>query len=98
LLCAFGPPLDALIKHVNDEEAGTLLKDLWNEITELELQEPFEQWFGETNPKNFPNINEAKQLISRMTNLDPAKRAVMSDVMMDPYWRNSDSINRIANE
>jgi hypothetical protein len=34
-----------------------------------------------------PNLeNEAKRYILRMTNLDPAKRALMSDIVMDPYW------------
>ncbi|KUJ14050.1 uncharacterized protein LY89DRAFT_687322 [Mollisia scopiformis] len=27
-----------------------------------------------------------QKLILRMTNLDPAKRALMSDIIMDPYW------------
>ena len=97
LLCTFGPPPDALIKHVNDEKAGTLLKDLWDDITELGWHDPFEKWSEETNPENFPDLNEARPLISRMTNLDPAKRAVMSDIMIDPYWRGSHSINRITN-
>jgi hypothetical protein len=34
----------------------------------------------------FPNLdNEAKRLILRITNLDPAKRALMSDIIKDPY-------------
>lgn len=83
LLSAFGPLPDALVEHVNDEEAGTLLKDLWQAITEDESNEAFEQWSQEM----LPNLdNEAKRLILRMTNLDPAKRALMSDIVMDPYW------------
>jgi hypothetical protein len=83
LLSAFGPLPDALIKHVKDEEAGTLLKGLWQAIVEDESNEAFEQWSEEI----FHNLDsEAKRLILRMTNLDPAKRAVMSDIMMDPYW------------
>lgn len=83
LLSAFGPLPDALVEHVNDEEAGALLKDLWQAITEDESNEAFEQWSQEM----LPNLdNEAKRLILRMTNLDPAKRALMSDIVMDPYW------------
>jgi len=73
----------ALVKHVNDEEAGALFKGLWQAIAEDESNEAFEQWSEEM----FPNLdNEAKRLILRMTNLDPAKRALMSDIIMDPYW------------
>lgn len=84
LVSTFGPLPDALVKHVNDEEAGALLKGLWQAIAEDELDESFEHWSEEM----FPNLdNEAKGLILRMTNLDPAKRALMSDIIMDPYWR-----------
>lgn len=83
LLSVFGPLSDALVKHVNDEEAGALLEGLWQVKVEAESYETFEQWSEEV----FPNLNdEAKRLILRMTNLDPAKRASMSDIMMDPYW------------
>ncbi len=43
LLSAFGPLPDALVKHVNDEEGGALLEGLWQEISEDELNEGFEQ-------------------------------------------------------
>ena len=83
LLSAFGPLPDALLKHVNDEEAGALLKDLWQAIAEDESNETFEQWSEEM----FPNLDDkAKKLILRMTNLDPAKRASMSEIIIDPYW------------
>ncbi|TVY13993.1 hypothetical protein LARI1_G008814 [Lachnellula arida] len=83
LLSAFGPLPDALVKHINDEEAGALLRGLWQAIVEDESNEAFEQWSEEI----FPNPNsEAKRLILRMTNLDPAKRALMLDIIMDPYW------------
>jgi serine/threonine protein kinase len=35
----------------------------------------------------FPNLtDEAKRLILRMTNLDPTKRATMSEIVEDSYW------------
>ena len=83
LLSAFGPLPDTLVDHVNDEEAGALLKGLWHAISEDESNETFEQW----SEQRFPNLNDdAKRLILRMTDLDPAKRALMSDIMLDPYW------------
>jgi hypothetical protein len=83
LLSAFRPLPDALVKHVNDEEAGAFLRDLRQAIAEDESNEPFEQWSEEM----FPNLNqEAKSFILRMTNLDPAKRALMSDINIDPNW------------
>jgi hypothetical protein len=39
----------------------------------------------------FPNLtDEAKRLILRMTNLDPAKRATMSEIVKDSYWVEND--------
>ncbi|KAH7317735.1 putative serine/threonine protein kinase [Rhexocercosporidium sp. MPI-PUGE-AT-0058] len=83
LLSAFGPLPDALIEHVNDEDTGVLLKGLWQAIAEDESNESFEQW-----PQDiYPNLEkEAKRLILRMTNLDPAKRASMSEIVTDSYW------------
>ncbi|CAD6445930.1 1c1e7a52-372a-471b-aaba-43841533574c [Sclerotinia trifoliorum] len=82
-LSAFGPLPDALVKHVNEKEAGALLNGLWQTIAEDESNEYFEQWPEE----KFPNlVSEAKRLILRVTNLDPAKRASMSDIILDPYW------------
>ncbi|EDN98568.1 predicted protein [Sclerotinia sclerotiorum 1980 UF-70] len=87
LLSNFGPLPDVLVKHVDDEKGGELLKDLWKMIEEDEERaegyEPFEQW----TEIDYPNLNEdAKRLILRMTNLDPGKRAEMADIMTDPYW------------
>ncbi|PVH70713.1 putative serine/threonine protein kinase [Cadophora sp. DSE1049] len=83
LLSVFGPLPDALVEHVNDDEAGALLTGLWQAIAEDESNEAFEQWPQDV----YPNLeNEAKRLILRMTNLDPAKRALMSEIVTDPYW------------
>jgi len=83
LLSAFGPLPDGLVKHVNDAESEEFLRALWHAIAEDETNEPFESWSSAT----FPNLDdEAKRLISSMTNLDPAKRPSMSDIMADTYW------------
>jgi serine/threonine protein kinase len=83
LLTGFGPFPKALVSHVNDEQGGALMEGLWEAIKGEGLYEPFKDW-----PQNkFPNLDhEAKELISRMTNLDPAQRATISEVMEDPYW------------
>ncbi len=78
LLSAFGPLPDALVNHVNDAESEEPLRGLWQAISEDETNETFDDWSSDT----FPNLNnEAKRLIMRMTNLDPLKRASMSDIM-----------------
>jgi len=83
LLSAFGPLQDGLVKHVNDTESGELIRALWQAISEDETNETFDSWSSDT----FPNLdNEVKRLILKMTNLDPAKRASMSDIMADTYW------------
>ncbi|KAF7880890.1 uncharacterized protein EAF02_006781 [Botrytis sinoallii] len=87
LLSNFGPLPNALAKHVDDEKAGELLKDLWKMIEEdeerAEEYEPFGQW----TEADYPNLdNDAKRLILRMTHLDPGKRVEMVDIMTDPYW------------
>lgn len=83
LLSTFGPLPDALVEHVNDEEAGALLKSLWQATIEDDSSERFEQ----CSEEDFPNLDDkAKNLILRMTNLDPSKRASMTDIMKDPYW------------
>jgi hypothetical protein len=83
LLAVFGPLPDALVKRVNDEESGVLLQGLWQEIAEDESNEGFQQWSKET----FPNLtDETKRLILRMTYLNLAKRALVSDIIADSYW------------
>ncbi|KAF2447578.1 putative serine/threonine protein kinase [Karstenula rhodostoma CBS 690.94] len=87
LLSAFGPLPDALVKHVNDAESEELLKALWQAISEDESNKTFDSWSSDT----FPNLDsEVKRLILRMTNLDPVKRASMSDIMADTYWNLKD--------
>lgn len=87
LLSAFGPLPDALVEHVDDVESGELLRALWQAIAEDETNETFDSWSSEI----FPNLDsEAKRLILRMTNLDPEKRASMSEIMADTYWNLKD--------
>ncbi|KAF1352906.1 calcium/calmodulin dependent protein kinase-like protein [Lizonia empirigonia] len=83
LLSTFGPLPDALIKHVDDAKAGELLTDLWQAVKENDVNGDFADWTEDV----FPNLtDEAKRLILRMSNLDPAKRATMSEIVKDSYW------------
>jgi hypothetical protein len=44
----------------------------------------FEQW----EEKYFPNLDpKTKRVISRMTNLDPKKRATIGQILEDSWWR-----------
>jgi serine/threonine protein kinase len=83
LLLTFGPLPDALIEHVDVAKAGELLADLWQAVQENDRSGDFAHWSEDV----FPNLtDEAKRLILRMTNLDPAKRATMSEIVKDSYW------------
>lgn len=82
-LSTFGPLPDALIQHVDDAKAAELLGDLWQAVKENDVNGGFADWTEDV----FPNLtDEAKRLILRMTNLDPAKRATMSEIVKDSYW------------
>ncbi|KAI0571924.1 calcium/calmodulin dependent protein kinase [Pyrenophora tritici-repentis] len=88
ILSTFGPLPDALIKLVDDAKAGELLTDLWQAVKEndsfcVSTDGDFADWTEDV----FPNLTDkAKRLILRMTNLDPAKRATMSEIVKDSYW------------
>ena len=83
LLSTFGPLTDAFVEHVNYERAKEILTDLWQVITENEVNGDFAGWSEDA----FPNLHDdAKRLILRMTSLDPARRAPMSDIITDDYW------------
>jgi serine/threonine protein kinase len=83
LLSTFGPLPDALVKHVDDAKASELLADLWQAVKENDVNGDFADWTEDV----FPNLtDEAKRLILRMANLDPAKRATMSEILKNSYW------------
>ena len=82
-LSIFGPLPDELVHHVETEEAITLLTSLWEGVKRSGNMELFVDW-----PEgDIPNLDAGlKRLISRMTHLDPGKRASISDVLKDLYW------------
>lgn len=69
--------------HVDDAKAGELLVNLMQAVKENDVMEDFADWTEDV----YPNLtDEAKRIISRMTNLDPAKRATMAEIVKDSYW------------
>ncbi len=83
LLSIFGPLPPGLITHVNDEYWGELLTALALVLADEDPTGHFEQW----EEKVFPNLDpEVKTVISRMTNLDPKRRATMHQILEDPWW------------
>ncbi|KAL6240886.1 hypothetical protein RBB50_012145 [Rhinocladiella similis] len=84
LLSMFGPLPPGLITHINDEYWGELLTALSQVVAEEDPSGRFELWEEST----FPNLDsEAKRVISRMTNLDPKKRATIDQMLEDPWWK-----------
>ena len=80
LLSIFGPLPNALLEHVDDEKAREFLTAIWQVIVENEIVDNLSNW-----PEDVLN-DDAKRLILRMTSLDPAQRAQMSDIITDAYW------------
>lgn len=80
---AFGPLPSALVRHVDKTEAGEMLREIEKVVVEKGRNNHITT-VTEDILNNFNN--EAKSLLIRMLNLDPAKRPTMSDVLADPYW------------
>ncbi|GFG14569.1 hypothetical protein IFM61392_08523 [Aspergillus lentulus] len=82
LITYFGPVPPELVEHVNDQRWGKLLIEL-SEATADDPDMRFNQWKEEL----FPNLDaETKRMISRMTKLNPAERATMSEILEDRWW------------
>ncbi|KAI1425971.1 kinase-like domain-containing protein [Xylaria sp. FL1777] len=77
----FGPASEGLLKLVNSEVRGQLLKTT-SEIAEKAVKDVpqlrFEQWGAEL---------EARHIISGVTNPDPASRLTADQVLAHPWWR-----------
>lgn len=82
LITFFGPVPPELVAHVDDEGWCNTLVGL-SEATAGDPSMRFSQWKEE----DFPNLDtETKRVISKMTKLNPAERASMSQVLKDPWW------------
>lgn len=83
LIAFFGPVPPELVAHINDERWGNILMELSEAMAEGGPGTRFEQWEQES----FPNLGpETKRVIARMTNLDPAARATIFQVLEDRWW------------
>ncbi|EGC48867.1 calcium/calmodulin dependent protein kinase [Histoplasma capsulatum var. duboisii H88] len=73
--------LNGLMKHVGDEEINRqVLGFLWDDrVADYHPYKPFSDW---------PNVNDDKfkDVIHRMTNLDPQKRATACEVLEHPWF------------
>ncbi|PGH28896.1 serine/threonine protein kinase [[Emmonsia] crescens] len=85
LISFFGPVPEELVTHVQNDDWGKTMMV----ISELTMDGSptgpgrFETW----EEKDFPNLtSETKQMLLRMTNLDPSKRSTMEEVLEDPWW------------
>lgn len=82
----FGPLPEGLLKHVNDDTWDTLYKSA-SEIAEAEAAgDPdarFERWSTDIVPHLTPG---AQEMISKMTYLDPGRRATIEEVMRSSWW------------
>ena len=78
----FGPLRGGLFDHVSDETWNIALKKA-SEMAEMTAEDQpglrFAQWGEELGP-------EAKNMISGMTNLDPAARATMDEALKHGRW------------
>ncbi len=85
-LLYFGPLPDGLLQQIKDESWCDALKKL-SEMAEVTANDDpgvrFEQWGEDVAPNLSP---EAKSMISRMTNLNPAARATIDEVLEHPWW------------
>lgn len=82
LITFFGPVPRELVTHLNDKGWCNILMEL-SEATAGDPSTRFNQWKEEF----FPNLGtETKRVISRMTKLNPAERATMSEILKDPWW------------
>ncbi|EER22935.1 hypothetical protein D8B26_004514 [Coccidioides posadasii str. Silveira] len=77
--------LNGLMKHVGDEEVNCqFLGCLWDDrVAEYHPYKPFSDW---------PNVDDDnfKDLIRRMTNLDPRKRATAREVLAHSWFADCD--------
>jgi serine/threonine protein kinase len=73
--------LNGLMTHISDEEVNyQVLGLLWNDrVTDYHSYKPFSEW---------PTVsdNEFKDLIRRMTNLDPRRRQTADEALEHPWF------------
>lgn len=82
----FGPLSEGQLNHVADEMWHTLFTSAASIAEEEAIDDPdakFERWPKDIAPHLTP---EAKDMIIKMTRLDPAERATIDEVLEHPWW------------
>lgn len=86
LITFFGPVGHELVAHIRsaDERWGNIVTDLSETTAKGDPNMRFDRWTEHVSS----NLDaETKIVISRMTRLDPTERATISQILMDPWWR-----------
>ncbi|KAJ4392264.1 hypothetical protein N0V93_005889 [Gnomoniopsis smithogilvyi] len=82
----FGPLPEGLLRHVDDGKWTELFQSA-SEIAETEAAENPDNRFGRWSAKHATHLTpEAKDMISRMTRLDPAERANIDEILQHTWW------------
>jgi hypothetical protein len=84
LISFFGPVPTELVTHVQNDDWGKIMMIISESTMDGGPTGPgrFAKW----EEKDYPNLDsETKRMLSRMTNLDPSKRATMQEVLEDPW-------------
>ncbi|KAL2060791.1 hypothetical protein VTL71DRAFT_8843 [Oculimacula yallundae] len=85
-LLYFGPLPEGLLRQINDEswcEALQKLAEMAELTVDIDPGVRFKYWGEDIAPNLSPG---AKSMISRMTNLDPAARPIIDEVLKHEWW------------
>ena len=83
MISYFGPVPLGLLKHVDQDEWCTSMIRMNSTFNKSNPAMPFRLW----NEQGFPRLeSDFKRLVSKMMDLDPAKRASVDELLEDPWW------------
>ena len=78
-----GPLSEGLLKHTADETWQTVLDQVAEGAAGADSSFHLSNW----REDGFPNIDAgAKSMLTKIMNLDPAKKATIDYILADPYW------------
>ncbi|KAM5489202.1 hypothetical protein MaudMau93_003699 [Microsporum audouinii] len=85
LISYFGPVPAELVAHIQDDDWGKVMMVISDSTMDGGPVGPgrFIGW----KEKDYPNLDsEAKRMLLRIFNLDPAKRPTIEEILEDPWW------------
>lgn len=85
LISYFGPVPAELVAHIQDDDWGKVMMVISDSTMDGGPVGPgrFTGW----KEKYYPNLDsEAKRMLLRIFNLDPAKRPTIEEILEDPWW------------